>query len=187
MNWIVLVVLAQAQVATPVPEVQREPHKWEVFMGFQGGIRPDTLGGGGGAMLGVNRQLLSWLRAELGLGLGVYTQPVDVLTLIRLGARFEWPTTGRWHPFVGIFFAHQHESGWEHISQDPVPAIIGLSEHGVHHRSGIETGLGISYDLLARKGLPVSGRIGIKAAVTHLLGEGPPRYVELTTLVGLCF
>ena len=156
-------------------------------MGFQGGIRPDTLGGGGGALLGVNRQLLSWLRAELSLGLGAYSQPVDVLTMIRVGARLEWPTQGRLHPFVVLNFAHQHEAGWEHVAMDPVPVVLGLSEHGVNHRSGIETGLGLTYDLPLKKNSIISGRIGVKASLTSLLGVGSPRYVDLTTLVGLCF
>lgn len=187
MNWLVLVVLAQAQVSSTQPAGPREPPKWEVFLGLQGGLRPDTLGGGGGALLGVNRQLFSWLRAELSLGLGMYTQPIDVLTMIRLGARLEWPTQGRLHPFVLLSFAHQHEAGWEEVKADPVPVVIGLSEHGVHHRSGLETGLGLSYDVFARRGVPVAGRVGVKVSVTHLLGEGSPRYVDLTTLVGLCF
>jgi hypothetical protein len=186
MNLLVLVVLASAQISTP-PEVPPEPPKWEVFMGFQGGLRPDTLGGGGGAVLGLNRQLFSWLRAELSLGLGAYAQPVDVLTMIRLGARLEWPTQGRLHPFLLVSFAHQHEAGWADVKADPVPVVIGLSEHGVHHRTGIETGLGLAYDLPGRRGSPISGRVGVKASVTHLLGEGSPRYVDLTTLVGLCF
>ena len=190
MNFIVLVLLAQVQVSATRPApVPREPPRWEVFMGMQGGLRPDTLGGGGGALLGVNRQILSWLRAELSLGLGAYTQPVDVLTMIRVGARLEWPNLGRLHPFLAVNFAHQHEAGWEHVKMDPIPVVLGLSEHdgGIHHRSGIETGIGVSYDLFARKGVPVSGRIGVKASLTSLLGDGSPRYVDLTTLVGLCF
>jgi hypothetical protein len=187
MNFLVLVMLAQAQVSTTQPEVRKEPPKWEVFMGLQGGIRPDTLGGGGGALLGVNRQIFSWLRAELSLGLGVYSQPLDVLTMIRIGARLEWPTQGRLRPFVVVNFAHQHEAGWEYVLRDPVPVVLGLSEHGMNHRSGIETGLGLSYDLPARKNSIISGRVGVKASVTHLLGVGSPRYVDLTTLVGLCF
>ena len=185
---LLLVVLAASQISSTQPEAPpREPPKWEVFMGFQGGIRPDTLGGGGGALLGVNRQFFSWLRAELSLGLGAYSQPVNVLTMIRIGARLEWPTQGRLHPFVLVAFAHQHEAGWESVKADPVPVVLGLSENGVNHRSGIETGLGLSYDFPARKGGALSGRIGVKASVTHLLGVGSPRYVDLTTLVGLCF
>lgn len=190
MNLLVMVLLAQAQVSSTQPEAPpKEPPKWEVFMGFQGGVRPDTVGGGGGALLGVNRQIFSWLRAELSLGLGVYTQPIDVLTMIRIGARLEWPTQDRLHPFLSVNFAHQHEAGWEHVKMDPIPVVLGLSEHenGIHHRSGIETGLGLAYDLPARKGSPISGRIGVKASFTALLGDGPPRYVDLTTLVGLCF
>lgn len=191
MNFLVMVLLAQAQLTTPQPEpLPKEPPKWEVFMGLQGGIRPDSLGGGGGALLGVNRQVFfNWLRAELSLGLGAYSQPVDVLTMIRIGARFEWPTQGRLRPFLSVNFAHQHEAGWEHVKLDPIPVVLGLSEHenGIHHRSGIETGLGLVYELRARKGSAISGRIGVKAAFTALLGEGPPRYVDLTTLIGLCF
>jgi hypothetical protein len=191
MNLLVMVLLAQAQVTSPQPEVlPKEPPKWEVYMGFQGGIRPDSVGGGGGALLGVNRQIFfNWLRAELSLGLGVYSQPVDVLTMIRIGARFEWPTLGRLRPFLSVNFAHQHEAGWEHVKMDPIPVVLGLSEHenGIHHRSGIETGLGLVYELPARKGSAISGRIGMKASFTALLGDGPPRYVDVTTLIGLCF
>lgn len=190
MNLLVMVLIAQAQVSSRQPDMTpKVPPKWEVYLGFQGGIRPDTLGGGGGSLLGVTRQIFSWLRAELAVGLGVYTQPIDVLTMIRLGARLEWPTQGRLRPFLAVNFAHQHEAGWEHVKMDPIPVVLGLSEaHGsVHHRSGIETGLGLTYELPTRKGIPVSGRVGIKASLTQLLGEGPPRYIDITTLVGLCF
>lgn len=160
-------------------------------MGLQGGLRPDSVGFGGAGFLGATRQIVSFLRAELGLGLGAYSTPIDqsfdMVTLIRIGARLEWPGLDRWHPFLAVAFAHQHETPWVHVKMDPVPAVLGLSEHGVHHRSGIETGLGLAYDLRARKGVPVGGRIGVKASVTHLLGDGAPRYVELTTLVGLTF
>lgn len=188
MNVLVLVLLAQAQVSSvQPPPVPREPPKWEVFMGLQGGLRPDSMGFGGGALLGVNRLFFGFLRPEFSLGLGAYAAPVNVLTMIRIGARFEWPHLGRLHPFALVSFAHQHEAGWETVKADPIPVVIGLSENGVHHRSGIETGLGVAYDLPGRKGAPVSGRVGIKASVTHLLGEGAPRYIDFTTLVGLCF
>ncbi len=188
MNVLVLVLLAQAQLSSTQPAVPpREPPKWEVFMGLQGGLRPDSMGGGGGMLLGVNRQFFSFLRAELSLGLGAYAQPIDVLTMIRIGARLEWPNLGRLHPFLLVAFAHQHEAGIESVKADPIPVVLGLSENGVNHRSGLETGLGLSYDLPGRKGAPVSGRVGVKVSVTHLLGVGSPRYVDLTTLVGLCF
>lgn len=179
---------AEVQKAEPKP-VQLRELKWEVYWAAVGGIRPDaTITGGGGSFLGVSREIFSFLRAELSVGLGAYNAaPVDILTMIRLGARLEWPGLERWHPFISVAFAHQHESGWEHIKMDPIPAIVGLSEHHVNHRSGIETGLGVAYDLRGRKGLPIGGRIGVKASVTHLLGTGSPRYVELTTLVGLIF
>ncbi|MFT3708605.1 MAG: hypothetical protein QM817_13215 [Archangium sp.] len=187
--------LASFLAAAPVVNTPAEPEtalkdlKWEVYWGLQGGIRPDAqISGGGGSFLGVNRQIFSFLRAELAVGLGAYNAaPVDVLTMIRFGVRLEWPNLERWHPFIVVDFAHQHESGWQFIKEDPVPAVVGLSEHHVNHRSGIETGLGIAYDLRGRKGLPIGGRIGVKASVTHLLGTGSPRYVELTTMVGLIF
>ncbi len=188
MNVLLLVLLAQSQVQAPRPPIEpKEPPRWEVFTGVVGGLRPDTLGAGGGAVLGVNRALFSWLRAELLLGLGAYAQPVDVLTLIRLGARFEWPTASRLRPYVLVHFAHQHEAGWAHVAADALPVVLGLSEHGVQHRSGLETGLGLSYELPGRKGSGLSGRVSVRASVTHLLGVGSPRYVDLATLVGLCF
>jgi hypothetical protein len=190
MNTALLVALLAAapQITAPADPPLRDL-KWEVYWAASGGIRPDAqLTGGGGSFLGVSRQLVSFLRAELAVGLGVYNAaPADILTMIRLGARLEWPGLDRWHPFINVAFAHQHESSWEHIKMDPIPAIVGLSEHHVNHRSGLETGLGVTYDLRGRKGLPIGGRVGVKASVTHLLGTGSPRYVELTTLVGLIF
>ena len=73
------------------------------------------------------------------------------------------------------------------MTRAPIAVVLGLSEHGVHHRSGLETGLGVAYERPGRKGVPVSGRVGIKASITHLLGEGVPRSFDFTTLVGLCF
>lgn len=183
-----LLLLSQSPtVVTPREPLPVAPLKWEVLIALQGGLRPDTGSFGSGALIAVNRELFSFLRAELALGLGAYAAPVDVLTMIRVGIRLEWPGLERWHPFLALGFAHHHESAWEHISTDPVPAIIGLSEHGVHHRSGLETGAGVTYDLPARKGLPIGGRLGGKLSVTHLLGEGAPRTIELSLLAGLRF
>ncbi len=171
----------------PVEEAaEPEPLKWEIFVGVGGGLRTDNPGGGGVGIIGVNRRLFSWLRPELSVGLGWYATPFDTVIPIRIGTRIEWPSDARLKPYLFIAFAHQHEMGFEDTKADPVGGLLGLSshgEHGVHHRSGLETGLGLSYDLIHghRFGL----RVNLRASMTHLLGEGPTRYVDLLGTVGL--
>lgn len=194
MNVLVLMLLAQAQVTTQL-EPPREPPRWEIFVGAQGGVRPDALGGGGAGLIGVSRLFFSFLRPELWLGVGAYTQPTDVLTMFRAGVRLEWPGLERWHPFINVDYAHQQEAQWHHVVQDPWGTLTGLggvnhshANGAVHvlHRNGIETGLGIAYQVpLGRSAF--AARLTAKASVTHFFEAGPPRYVELTTLVGFCF
>jgi hypothetical protein len=76
---------------------------------------------GGGGFIGVNRLFFNFMRPELSVGLGAYTQPVDVVTMIRVGSCFEWPNLGRIHPFVLVSFAHQHEAGSGTREDGPLP------------------------------------------------------------------
>ncbi|PZR10737.1 MAG: hypothetical protein DI536_18825 [Archangium gephyra] len=191
MNVLVLLVLSQV-VSQPV-EAPREEPKWEIFVGASGGLRPDSLGGGGAGLIGVSRVFFGFLRPELWLGAGGYSQATDVLTMFRAGVRLEWPGLERWHPFINVGYAHQQEAQWHHVVQDPVGVITGLGgvnhshESGaqhVLHRNGIETGLGVAYQLPLGR---FAARLTLKGAVAHFFEAGPPRYVELTTLVGFCF
>lgn len=187
---LLVLVLAQPEVSAHV-EKPHEPPKWEVFVGASGGLRPDALGGGGAGLIGVSRVFFGFLRPELWLGGGAYAQPTDVLTMFRAGVRLEWPGLERWHPFINVDYAHQQEAEWNHVLADPVGILSGLggvdhSHHGVIHRNGIETGLGVAYQLpLGRTAFAM--RVTLKASVTHFFEPGPPRYVDLTTLVGFCF
>lgn len=187
-SLMLLLALTQSPQVNAQPEgPPREPPKWEVFAGLIGGMRPDVARLGGAGSFGVNRVVTNWLRAEILVGVGAWDGPVDILTLFRIGARLEWPSESRFRPYLWVALAHNHEAGWDFVKANPLPTVLGLSEAGVNHRTGIDTGLGFSYELRGRKGSPFSGRVSVRASVSHLLGVGPPRYVDLTTLVGLCF
>jgi hypothetical protein len=61
----------------------------------------------------------------------------------------------------------------------------------VVHRTGIDTGLGVLTDLpilfpsLMKDTLHT--RLGLRLSVTHLLGSGPPRSLDLVGSVGVLF
>ncbi|MBS1150933.1 MAG: hypothetical protein H6Q89_2631 [Myxococcaceae bacterium] len=61
---VVAALLSQAPVAEEV--VEEAPPKWEIFVGLTGGLRPDTVTGGGIGLLGINRRIFSWLRRTRG-------------------------------------------------------------------------------------------------------------------------
>ncbi len=170
------------------PEAPPEPNKWELFVGLTGGLRTESTGFGGVGVIGINRRLFSWLRPELSVGLGGYDAPIDAVIPIRIGTRIEWPGDGRLKPYVFVAFAHQHEMAWEHAKMDPVLGVLGLSshgEHGVNHRSGLDTGLGLSFEFLRLGGWGF--KANLRASLVQLLGDGPPRYIDVTGTIGLTF
>ena len=181
--------LSQTPAVTDAPApAPPEVPKWEVYAGVLGGIRPDAaLGAGGGALIGVNRRITSWLRPEIAVGLGAYSGPGELVTVIRIGTRLEWPSDARLKPYLWLAFAHNHEVGFEDAKRNPVTSALGLSEDGVNHRSGLDAGLGLSFELPRAREATFAGRLNARASITNLLGSGPPRYVDLTLSVGLCF
>lgn len=181
--------LVAAALAAQVPEVVEEvpAPNWEVFVGVSGGVRPDAMAFGGSGFIGVNRRIFSWLRPELSVGLGLFDGPLDVIIPIRIGARLEWPAESWVKPYLWVAFAHLHEVGWEDAKEHPIDSVLGLSEHGVHHRSGIDTGLGLSFTLRP-PGWRVGAKLNVRGTVTSLVaGHGPARYVDLFTTLGLVF
>ncbi len=188
-----LVLSTMISQAPAVEEVVLEaaPSRWEVFVGLAGGLRTDSLGPGGIGLIGINRRVFSWLRPELSVGLGLFTAPLDALVAIKIGTRLEWPSDARIKPYLFLAFAHLHELGWEDAKADPITGLLGLSsshgDHGVHHRSGLDSGLGVSLDLLRSKDSGLGARLNVRASMTHLLGEGPSRYVDLLATLGLIF
>ncbi len=185
MNALVLALMLSAA------PTEKETPPWEVFIGVQGGVRPETRGFGGAAWFGVNRVFFGFVRPELMLGAGAYANATDVLTMFRGGVRFEWPGLQRWRPFINVDYAHQQEAGWEHVKAAPGEVLTGLGglNHSAHaasvrHRNGIETGLGVAFDFpVGRFAL----RLTVKGAFTHFFEAGPPNYVELTSMLGFCF
>lgn len=164
---------------------------WEIFVGAQAGVRPESRGFGGVALFGVSRVFFGFLRPELSLGAGAYGNSTDVLTLFRGGVRLEWPGLTRWRPFISVDYAHQQEAGWEHVKAAPAQVLLGLGgvshtghASSVRHRNGVETGLGAAFDFpVGRFAL----RLTIKASWAHFFEAGPPNYVALTSLLGFCF
>ena len=188
LNALLVVATLISQAPAEEPVAAPEPNKWEIFVGLTGGLRTESTSFGGAGVLGINRRIFSWLRPELSVGLGLYDGPLDAVIPIRIGTRIEWPGDARVKPYLYVAFAHQHEMAWEHAKMDPVLGILGLSshgEHGVNHRSGLDTGLGLSIDVLRFGGFGL--RANVRASLVQLLGDGPPRYIDVTGTVGLTF
>nr|MCU0699820.1 hypothetical protein [Myxococcaceae bacterium] len=160
--------------------------KWEVYVSGLGAFRPDTAGAGLLGGLGVTRELTRWLRLDGLVGAGAMTGPLDVIVTFRVGARLEWPGEARVRPFLAVAFAHQHEASWGDFVQHPVAVTLSQSEH-VHHRSGIDTALGLSVDLPRTRASVLAGRLMVRGGVVHLLGHGSPRALELIVGFGACF
>jgi hypothetical protein len=159
---------------------------WELWVGMSGGVRPDSMGGGGIGELGMDRKVGRFFRPEIDVGLGAYAAPTLVETRFRIGTRIEYPREGI-VPYLWAAFAHQHESAWNDVVTDPVSDLLGLSTHGVNHRSGLEVGAGASYDFPRLANDRLAGRIGLRATMAQLWGIGPPRYAEVLASVGVLF
>ncbi len=182
--------LLWSALAGQTPQLSQKPPgppRFEIFTGVMGGVRPDTPGGGGVGLLGLDVSLTRWLKPELMVGLGGYSGPGDVVTLFRIGTQLVWPTDARLKPALWLAFAHNHETGFADAKAHPVSSALGLSEDGVNHRSGFTAGLGIAYDLPMSKSSGFSGRLHARLAWTELLGVGPPRYFDAMVGVGVCF
>ena len=65
--------------------------------------------------------------------------------------------------------------------------MLGLSDHGEIHRSGIDLGAGITIDLPRSELEKHDLRLLLRATVTHMLGTGPVRSVDLLLGLGASF
>lgn len=167
--------------------------RFEVTTGLALGARPDaasfgaagpTFGGVG--MLGLSYGVFTFLRPELVLGFGAYDGPVDLVTVIRIGARLELPLTIPLTPFLSVAFAHDHAVSIAAAQAHPVESVLGLSETGVSHRSGVELGLGTSWDMVRWREGHLGLRLLVRATVALLLGTGP-QYGGLQMGCGVTF
>jgi hypothetical protein len=160
---------------------------WEIYGGATGGVRVDRQNGGGGLMVGVNRKLAGFIRPELMIALSAFSGPADVLTLIRVGARFELPLALPWKPYLWVAFAHNHESSFDSFKADPLGHLFGLSGNGVNHRSGAEGGLGVAYEVPRFSKWRIASRVGARLTFTQFFGDPyPPRYLDFTLTAGIC-
>jgi hypothetical protein len=173
-----------------VAEVQQDrgPKVWEAWVGVMGGMRLADPSGGGAVAVGFNRKF-AFVRPEVMIGLGAYAAPADMLTVIRIGARVEWPWGERpFKPYLWLAFAHNHESGFSDVAKNPIAQVFGLSEQGVHHRSGAEAGLGFAYELPRLLTDAIRGRVGARLTCTGFFGDTyPPYYLDLTVMTGISF
>lgn len=176
-----------AQSVEAVEEPEPPPPVWEVYVGANGGARVDQQHGGGGVLLGVNRKFFNFLRPELMVATGAYDGATfDYVIQIRIGARFELPLDSPWKPYLWTAFAHNHESPWTMVIKDPAGHLFGLSNHGVHHRSGLDVGLGVAYEVPRLTKWKIATRVGSRVSFTQFFGDSqPPRYLDFMLTVGV--
>jgi hypothetical protein len=162
----------------------------EVKAGLSGGFRPGPMTGGGSGWLGFTYAITPVFRFEVDVGLGTFPTSEDLLTPIRIGTHIEWPREGL-VPYLWLALAHNHEVKFVDAMRNPIPTVLGLSEEGVVHRTGLDLGVGMQTDL------PVSfptlmkdavhTRFGVRLSSTLLLGAGPPASLDLVGTLGILF
>lgn len=197
--------LAQADVSpAPAQEVAAQPdvkeekkapnwpaspsaRRFEINTGASLGLRPEAGTWGGTGTVGISFRVLPFLRPELVLGTGLYDGPFDLVTFLRVGVRGELPIEFPLRPYLWVAFAHNHETQMAHVAQHPVDAILGTSDHGVGHRTGVEFGLGASFDVIQFREAKVGLRVGLRATAALFAGTGTLGYGDLTTTLGTTF
>ena len=185
---------AQTVETTPVETAQKKPNwppspsarRFEINTGASFGMRPDAGTFGGTGTLGISFRVLSFLRPEVVLGYGIFDGPFDLVTLIRAGVRGELPIEFPVRPYIWVAFAHNHEVPMAMVAMHPVESLLGTSEHGTHHRSGIEFGGGISFDIVQFRDAAIGLRAGLRATAAIFLGSGPA-YGDLSVTLGTTF
>lgn len=180
--------LAQPEVSSDVPRWPASPElrRFEVSAGASLGLRPTSGTFGGTGLLSLSARLLPFLRPELAIGYGLFDAPFQLVTVIRIGARVELPLAFPVRPYLWLAFAHNHEVGVDEVALHPLDSLLGTSEHGVHHRSGVELGVGASFDVVQFRKGAVGLRVGVRATAALFLGAGPA-YGDLLTTLGTTF
>jgi len=159
---------------------------WQLDLGASGSLAADTRGFGGAASLTVSRRFFGWVRPLAGFGVGA-RGPGELLNLIRFGVRLELPWERAWRPFLGLAFAHNHETAFEQVREAPLAAALGLSDHGTNHRSGLDTSLGVNVELPSRPDAGATGVAGVSLSAAAMAGTGPVWTVAMNAWVGLAF
>ena len=182
-----LLLLATPPDVVEVEEPEPPPPVWEIYVGASAGLRVDQKSGGGGVLVGVNRKFINFIRPELMVATTAFDAPFDYIIQIRVGSRFELPLAGPWKPYLWTAFAHNHESAMVAVKDDPLGHLFGLSNHGVRHRSGVDLGLGLVYELPRLTPWKIATRAGARLTFTQFFADPyPPRYLDFTVTAGIC-
>lgn len=176
----------EAEAKNPNWPASSSQRRFEIATGASFGLRPSSGTFGGTAVLDISVRLLPFLRPEIVLGYGLFDGPFQLVTLIRAGLRGELPLNFPIRPYLWVAFAHNHEVGIDMVAMHPVESLLGTSEHGTHHRTGIEFGLGASFDVIQFREGAIGLRLGLRATAALFLGTGPV-YGDLLTTLGTTF
>ena len=176
---------AETKETAPIWPASPSKRRFEINTGASFAMRGlGTFGGNG--TLGISVRILSFLRPEVVLGYGLYDAPFQLVTLIRAGLRGELPIEFPVRPYVWVAFAHNHEVPMDMVAMHPVESLLGTSEHGTHHRTGIELGGGVSFDLVQFRDAGIGLRAGLRATGAIFLGNDPA-YADLQVTLGTTF
>ena len=184
----VVVASSPAGLSTTAPTAATTPTApdWEFWAGLSPGLRPDTGSAAATGRIGLSRKWGRHLRPELELGTGAHIGDQQAVGLMRLGTRVEFGG-GRVVPWLLFSFAHQHEMAFADAGHNPIGGVLGLSGNGEIHRSGLDVGAGLTLNLPRAPRDPHQFRLLARASVVQLLGQGPPRSVDLLLAVGVGF
>ena len=128
---------------------------------------PATLGS-----VGVVKPVASWLAVEGQAGSGGVGNLQDGASLFHLGLGTRiGPQRTDVRPFLWLGLSHAHETAYQAIREDPAGTLLGESSAGVHHRGGVEAGLGVGLPLWSRGdrgALAKSLRTELRVTAIHL-------------------
>jgi hypothetical protein len=132
------------------------------------GVRPEVVGAGGQANFQLSYRALPWLSPEMILGAGFFNLPTQITNRFAFGARFIWPQKNV-DPFLWAAFNHSHETYFDAVMRNPVPALMATAEDGVNHRSGVELGVGAAIPVRYRDhGQKLDLEVATRATAVYL-------------------
>jgi hypothetical protein len=149
-------------------------------LGFGGGLGAGGAAspGSGGGSAGVAAAWFPTRRVGINLGVreGLWSSDLRFVGQISVGAR--WRAARSLDVFGG--FVHHHETPWAAAVDDPLGALVGVSD-GIRHRSGVELGVSRGWTVAEVEGFSAVFRVDAAASV--LAGQGPLVYGQVN--VGL--
>jgi hypothetical protein len=173
--FVIFMLLAFTAQASPEAETRErtrrgidEPGQLLLGVSTAAGVRPEVVGAGGQANFQLTWRALSWLAPEMILGGGFFNLPTQLTNRFAFGARFIWPQE-KFDPFLWMAFNHSHETSFDAVMKNPLPAIFATAENGVNHRSGVEVGLGSAIPVRYRDhGQNLDLEVGTRATAIYL-------------------